>query len=75
MKLETVASTKGQTTIPDALRKELGIGVGTILGWQVHEGKLVGTKKAAAQTAVQQHIRKYSGTWKGVSKVLKMTRP
>jgi bifunctional DNA-binding transcriptional regulator/antitoxin component of YhaV-PrlF toxin-antitoxin module len=75
MKLETVVRTKGQTTIPDALRKKLGIGVGTIIIWCVQDGKLVGIRKDPKENAMQQHIRLYSGSCPGLSKVLKMTRP
>ena len=76
MKLETMVNTYGQTIIPDALRKELDIGVGTIISWKVQQGKLVGTKKkAGGLNAMQKHILKYAGTCPGLSKVLKMTRP
>jgi bifunctional DNA-binding transcriptional regulator/antitoxin component of YhaV-PrlF toxin-antitoxin module len=74
MKLETIVTTKGTTTIPEPYRKELGISTGTIMSWELQGGKLVGVKKAGAENALQAHIRKYSGAWKGASKVLSKTR-
>lgn len=74
MKLETIVTIKGTTTIPQPYRKELGISSGTVMSWRVQSGKLVGVKKAGASNAMQEHIRKYSGVWKGASKVLKKTR-
>lgn len=74
MKLDTIVTTKGTTTIPEPYRKELGISTGTIMSWEIQGGRLVGIKKAGAENALQSHIRKYSGTWKGASKVLKRTR-
>jgi bifunctional DNA-binding transcriptional regulator/antitoxin component of YhaV-PrlF toxin-antitoxin module len=75
VKTETVVTTKGTTTIPDALRRELGISTGSVISWTVQEGKLVGIKQSEALNAMPQHIRKYSGSWKGAAKVLKKTRP
>jgi bifunctional DNA-binding transcriptional regulator/antitoxin component of YhaV-PrlF toxin-antitoxin module len=74
VKLDTIVTTKGTTTIPEPYRRELGINTGTILSWEVRCGKLIGIKKAGAENSLQAHIRKYSGAWKGASKVLKQTR-
>ncbi len=74
MKLDTIVTTKGTTTIPESCRKELGISTGTVMSWEVQGGKLVGVKRADAENALQAHIRRYSGAWKGASKVLKRTR-
>lgn len=74
MKLDTIVTTKGTTTIPEPCRKELGISTGTIISWEVQSGKLVGVKRADAENALQAHIRRYSGVWKGASKVLQRTR-
>jgi bifunctional DNA-binding transcriptional regulator/antitoxin component of YhaV-PrlF toxin-antitoxin module len=65
MALETVVTVKGTTTIPDALRRELGISMGTVISWSVRQGKLVGEKKPQALNAMQQHILKHAGSWKG----------
>jgi bifunctional DNA-binding transcriptional regulator/antitoxin component of YhaV-PrlF toxin-antitoxin module len=74
---ETIVSSEGTITIPDAVRRELGISTGAVIAWSVEEGKLVGIKQSEVRplNAVQQHIRKYSGSWKGVAKVLEKTRP
>jgi hypothetical protein len=45
-----------------------------IISWEVHAGKLVGIKKPGVANSLQEHIRRYSGVWKGVSKVLRKTR-
>ena len=74
MRFETIVTTKGTTTIPEPYRQELGISTGTVISWQVQSGRLVGVKKSGASNAMQEHIRKYSGTWKGASKVLMKTR-
>jgi bifunctional DNA-binding transcriptional regulator/antitoxin component of YhaV-PrlF toxin-antitoxin module len=74
VKMDTIVTTKGTTTIPEPCRKEMGISTGTIISWEVRGGKLVGEKRADAENALQAHIRRYSGTWKGASKVLKKTR-
>jgi len=74
VKLDTIVTTKGTTTIPEPFRKELGISAGTAMSWEVQGGKLVGVKRADAENALQAHIRRYSGVWKGASKVLKRTR-
>ena len=74
VKLDTIVTTKGTTTIPEPYRKELGISTGTIISWEVRGGKLVGVKRAGVENALQAHIRKYSGAWKGASKVLRKTR-
>ena len=75
MKIETVVTTKGTTRIPDAFRKELSLRSGSVITWSVQGGRLVGIKQAQGLNTMQQHIRKYSGSWKGISKVLKKTRP
>jgi bifunctional DNA-binding transcriptional regulator/antitoxin component of YhaV-PrlF toxin-antitoxin module len=74
VKMETKVTTKGTTTIPEPCRKELGISAGTIISWKVRGGKLVGEKRADTANALQAHIRRYSGAWKGASKALKKTR-
>ena len=67
VKLDTIVTTKGTTTIPEPYRKELGISTGTVISWEVQGSKLVGMKKAGAENALQAHIRRYSGAWKGAS--------
>ena len=74
MRLDTIVTTKGTTTIPQPYRKQLGIKTGSVISWHVKAGRLVGIKKAGAANALAAHIHKYSGTWKGASKVFKKTR-
>ena len=74
VKLDTIVTTKGTTTIPEPCRKELGISTGTIISWEVRDGKLIGVKRPNVENALQAHIRRYSGAWKGASKVLRRTR-
>lgn len=74
MKLDSIITTEGMAAIPDPLQKELGIGAGSVISWQAQGGKLVGVKKADTENAMLGHIRKYSGSWKGVAKVLEKTR-
>jgi len=44
----TSVSSKGQTVVPAPIRKELGISEGTVLGWEIEDGRLVVTLVAAA---------------------------
>ena len=77
MKSETVIGVKGQTTIPDPLRKELGLGPGTVLTWSIHDGRLVAQKKSDELNAMQRHIVRYAGSLKGKisgKELLKRTR-
>jgi bifunctional DNA-binding transcriptional regulator/antitoxin component of YhaV-PrlF toxin-antitoxin module len=78
MKTETVVTTKGTTTIPEALRKDAGIVPGTVLAWELREDGIFARRKLGTFNALQRHIQSRAGTWKGkVSGVelLKRTRP
>lgn len=44
----TSVSSKGQTVVPAPIRKELGIAEGTVLGWEIDNGKIVVTPVTAA---------------------------
>ena len=77
MKRETVIDSKGQTTIPDLLRKELGLGPGTVLTWSINGGRLVAQKRSDHLNAMQRHIVRYAGSLKGKisgKELLKRTR-
>jgi bifunctional DNA-binding transcriptional regulator/antitoxin component of YhaV-PrlF toxin-antitoxin module len=74
MKMDTIVTMKGTIIIPEPFRKALGITAGTTITWEVRDGKLIGEKRADAKNSLQAHIRKYSGVWKGASKVLTRTR-
>lgn len=43
--MKSVVSEKGQVTLPKALRTRLGLKAGTIVDFEVIEGRLVGTKR------------------------------
>ena len=77
MKSETVIGRKGETTIPDPLRRELGLQPGTVLTWSIHDGELVARRKSKQSNAMQRHIVRYAGTLKGKipgKELLKRTR-
>jgi bifunctional DNA-binding transcriptional regulator/antitoxin component of YhaV-PrlF toxin-antitoxin module len=78
MKMETKVTSKGTTTIPEALRKESGISTGTVLAWELRDNGVFARPKAEEPNAMQRHIRTRAGAWKGkISGVelLKRTRP
>lgn len=78
MKIETVVTSKGTTTIPESLRKDAGIVPGTKLIWELRKGGVFARRKAGTLNALQRHIQDRAGTWKGkISGVelLKRTRP
>ena len=78
MKAETRVTSKGTTTIPEELRKRVGIGPGTVLTWELRDHGVFACRKADTPNALQRHIRKRAGAWKGkISGVelLKRTRP
>jgi bifunctional DNA-binding transcriptional regulator/antitoxin component of YhaV-PrlF toxin-antitoxin module len=75
---DTIVTSKGTTTIPLAIRRQLGIEAGTLLTWSVRDGVLEAKKKAGVLNAVQRHIRDRAGTWDGklsASELLQKTRP
>ena len=78
MKTETKVTSKGTTTIPEALRKRAGISSGTVLTWEFRDDGVFARAKAGAPNAMQRHIRARAGAWKGkISGVelLRRTRP
>ena len=78
MKSETVVTSKGTTTIPEALRRDAGIGPGTILSWELRKDGIFARRKAGTLNSLQQHIQRRAGTWKGKLsgvELLKRTRP
>jgi bifunctional DNA-binding transcriptional regulator/antitoxin component of YhaV-PrlF toxin-antitoxin module len=78
MKTETIVTTKGTTTIPEALRKDAGIVPGTVLAWELREDGIFARRKAGGLNSMQKHIRSRAGTWKGKLsgvELLKRTRP
>ena len=78
MKTETRVTSKGQVTIPGALRKQAGISEGTVLTWQIRNNALVARPVMGKTNALQKHIRARAGTWDGDLsgvELLKRTRP
>jgi bifunctional DNA-binding transcriptional regulator/antitoxin component of YhaV-PrlF toxin-antitoxin module len=78
MKSETVVTSKGTTTIPEALRKRAGISAGTVLTWEFRDRGVFARPKSSVTNAMQRHIRSRAGAWAGkISGVelLKRTRP
>ena len=78
MKTETKVTSKGTTTIPENLRRRVGISTGTILAWEYREHGVFARPKTAIPNAMQRHIRARAGAWKGrISGVelLRRTRP
>jgi bifunctional DNA-binding transcriptional regulator/antitoxin component of YhaV-PrlF toxin-antitoxin module len=65
MKDETVVTSKGTTTIPEALRKNAGIVPGTILSWELREDGIFARRKPGTLNAHQKHIQARAGTWDG----------
>lgn len=75
---ETVVTEKGTTTIPNAIRRALGIAPGTILEWTVQGRVIEARKKAGVLNDLQKHIRQRAGTWNGKvsgQELLRRTRP
>ena len=78
MKTETKVTSKGTTTIPEGLRKRVGITTGTVLTWELRDLGVYARPKTEIPNAMQQHIRAHAGGWRGkISGVelLKRTRP
>lgn len=75
---ETIVTDKGTTTIPNAIRRALGIAPGTVLEWSVHGSTIEARKKPGALNDIQKHIRQRAGSWDGVvsgKELLRRTRP
>ena len=78
MKTESKVTSKGTTTIPEDLRKRVGITTGTVLSWELRDEGVFARPKTSVPNAMQQHIRARAGAWKGkISGVelLRKTRP
>ena len=79
MNNETVITSKGTSTIPLAIRKQAGLGTGTIITWTLEsDGRIVVRKKPGVLNEAQRHIRARAGAWDGVlsgAELLRRTRP
>jgi AbrB family looped-hinge helix DNA binding protein len=54
--MKTIVSERGQITLPKAIRTKLGIRTGTIIDFELVQGKIVGTKKEP-----EDPLRKWRG--------------
>ena len=75
---ETIVTEKGTTTIPNAIRRALGIATGTVLEWSVQGGVIEARKKPGVLNEIQKHIRERAGSWDGKvsgKELLRRTRP
>ena len=75
---ETIVTDKGTTTIPNAIRRELGIAPGTVLQWSTQGGVIQARKKEGALNEFQKHIRQRAGSWDtpiSAKELLRRTRP
>lgn len=75
---ETIVTGKGTTTIPNRIRRALGIAPGTVLEWSVQGEVIQARKKAGVLNEVQNHIRQRAGSWDGRisgQELLRRTRP
>jgi bifunctional DNA-binding transcriptional regulator/antitoxin component of YhaV-PrlF toxin-antitoxin module len=65
MKAETRVTSKGTTTIPEELRKQVGIRPGSVLTWELRDDGVFARRKAGSKNTLQRHIRARAGAWKG----------
>jgi AbrB family looped-hinge helix DNA binding protein len=75
---DTVVTEKGTTTIPQEIRRALGIAPGTILEWSVRGDTIEARKKAGVLNELQRRIRERAGSWDGPisgKELLRRTRP
>lgn len=75
---DTVVTEKGTTTIPNEIRRALGIAPGTVLEWSIRGDVIQARKKPGVLNEVQKRIRQRAGTWEGAvsgKELLRRTRP
>ncbi len=75
---ETVLTSKGTTTIPLEIRRQLGLVTGSRLVWQVRNGLIEARPSHQERNAMQAHILARAGKWDGYvsgEELLKRTRP
>jgi AbrB family looped-hinge helix DNA binding protein len=74
----TVVTEKGTTTIPQEIRRALGIAPGTVLEWSVRGNAIEARKKPGVLNELQRRIRERAGSWDGKisgKELLRRTRP
>ena len=75
---DTVVTEKGTTTIPQQIRRALGIVPGTVLEWSVRGDAIEARKKPGVLNELQRRIRERAGSWDGQvsgKELLRRTRP
>ncbi len=75
---ETIVTEKGTTTIPNAIRRALGIAPGTVLQWSRQGEVIEARKKSGVLNEFQKHIHQRAGSWDGKisgKELLRRTRP
>jgi len=75
--VDTVVTEKGTTTIPQEIRRALGIAPGTVLQWSVRGDALEARKKPGVLNELQKRIRERAGSWDGTvsgKELLRRTR-
>lgn len=76
--IDTVVTGKGTTTIPQQIRRALGIAPGTVLEWSVRGDAIQARKKPGVLNELQRRIRERAGSWDGEvsgKELLRRTRP
>jgi len=76
--IDTVVTEKGTTTIPQEIRRALGIAPGTVLEWSIRGDALQARKKPGVLNELQRRIRERAGSWDGPvsgKELLRRTRP
>jgi AbrB family looped-hinge helix DNA binding protein len=74
----TVVTEKGTTTIPQEIRRKLGIAPGTVLEWSVRGDAIEARKRPGVLNELQRRIRERAGSWDGQvsgKELLRRTRP
>lgn len=75
---DTVVTKKASTTIPQEIRRALGIAPGTVLEWSVRGDAIEARKKPGVLNELQRRIRERAGSWDSEvsgKELLRRTRP
>ena len=75
---DTIVTEKGTTTIPNEIRRALGIAPGTVLQWSLRGDAIEARKKPGTLNELQKRIRERAGSWDGNisgKELLRRTRP
>ena len=75
---DTILTSKGTTSIPAAIRQAAGLFPGSRIAWEYAGGEIRARRREGGTNKVQNHIRKYAGSWQGYcsgAELLRRTRP